>query len=204
MTATLRSDRVLIYAPTSAGGDTYALVDSGAPDAAWWMAYAVTGVAEQPVALRSTEVRRALFTASDRLPVSDEVVLRPLRDGILYRVTGTQPVPRAREVLLAAQSTGGAAVTIEQDAPRYMVGGVMIDPPDVTAGVGDRVAFRATALSVLGEPLPDRAAAWRSSDNTVCMVTASVGVGECLSAGAVVVTATIDGVEGAASVTVSG
>jgi hypothetical protein len=203
VSATLRSDRVLIYRPTSADATAYALLDSGAADAAWWMTYAVVGAAEQPVALRQTALRRALFTVSDRLPVDDTVVLRPLRDGVLYRVVGTQPVPRAREILLSALSTGGAAVTITEDAPRYTVASVVVEPPAIEAAVGETILFRATAYSALGDALPDRAPHWASSDFTVCLVTAATGTGECLSAGTATVTATVDGIDGTADVTVT-
>lgn len=203
MSASSRRDRVLIYAPTSGDATAYALVDSGASDAAWYMGYTVTGSADQPIAGRQVALRRAQFEASDRLPVTDASVLRPLRDGTLYRVTGSQPTPRHGEVLLNAQSTGGDAVNITTDAPRFTVVDVQVEPSAVDAGVGAKIAFRAVAFSATGDVLTDRTPTWASSDNTVCLVTASSSIGDCLKPGTATVTATVSGVEGTATVVVS-
>jgi hypothetical protein len=207
VSAGLRTDSLWRYAATtdnpedgSAPTTTWALERSPAPDGTWPCAFAPAAGREETVALRRDAILGATFTLADEYPGKDTDLVRLQRTGVLYSVTGVTPVPRAREVLVMADSVDRAAYPITDDVPAYTVSTVGVSGP-ATLTVGTRRRFTATLLSQAGANLNDRPVRWQSSDNNVVLIDAT-GMAEALTAGTATITATVDGVSGDAPVTV--
>lgn len=113
------------------------------------------------------------------------------------RVTGILPGP----AVITAKVDGleaSAGVTVSLVPVRS----VTVAPTSASMLVGDRQAFTVTAVDEAGQPVTGRAVTWRSSNTGVAAVS-STGEVIALAAGSSTITATIDGVEGTASVTVA-
>lgn len=201
MSVALRRERWLLYGPNGTGA--YALTPSAAPDAGWWGAYAPKASRETTVGAQQRTVERVTLTVRDDVPVSDAGLVRRIRDGALYRVAGTTDLPAARLDVVECETVGRDAVTIAADVPEYTVASVTVSPGALTAPAGTRdLRFTASVRSLTGAVLNDRTPAWASSNPAVFLI-AATGLGEALSAGSAVVRATVDGVSGTATVTVT-
>lgn len=201
MSVALRRERWLCYGPNGTGG--YALTPSTGGDQAWWGSYAPKASRETAVGAQQVTVERVTLTVRDDVPVADAGLVRRMADGALYRVAGTTDLPSARLLVVECETVGRDAVSITADVPEYTVGAVIVSPGAVTAPAGTRdLAFTAAVSSLTGAPLAGRAPQWASSDYAVFLM-AATGLGEALAAGGATVTATVDGVSGTASVTVT-
>lgn len=98
-----------------------------------------------------------------------------------------------------AEGRSGTATVIVSDAP---VAVVNVAPSTGQLVVGSSAQFLATALDAGGNVITGRPVTWNSSDPVIATVSAA-GLVSGLSAGTLQLTATIGGVSGAASVTVS-
>ncbi len=93
---------------------------------------------------------------------------------------------------------GAASLTVAQAVSRIEV------TPDRSAltALGDTVHFAARANDLLGNPIPDTTFAWHSSDTAVVKVDGA-GRATAVGYGSVTITATAEGVAGAASITIT-
>lgn len=82
------------------------------------------------------------------------------------------------------------------------VAAVVVSPATATIDVGTSVQLDAVARDIAGNTLAGRTITWRSSDENVAVVSSSGRV-QALSPGNVTITATADGVNGTASVSVT-
>jgi len=99
-------------------------------------------------------------------------------------------------------SAGNYSATASVDV-RIPVGSVAIDPVTGWVGVGGTLQMNATVRDRAGDPLEGRAVTW-SSRNIAAVTIDSNGVARGVSMGSAIVTATSDGVQGMATVTVHG
>ena len=115
--------------------------------------------------------------------------------------TGLVTALAAGSVTITASSegqSGTATVTVGQ----IPVATVSVTPSQSTLTVGQTVTLVATPLDAAGQPLTGRAVTWTSGSPGVASVSAA-GVVTAVSIGSAVITATIDGVDGLATVAVN-
>ena len=96
---------------------------------------------------------------------------------------------------------GSATVTVNCNAPT--LDRIVVVPPAITLAEGDTAAFTAIAFDQDGIEMPDVEVAW-GCDNTVVGEIDESGFFTALAAGTTTVTATAEGIPGAAEVTVTG
>ena len=94
---------------------------------------------------------------------------------------------------------GTAVVTVSSDEP--VLSRIAITPPAITLNAGDEETFVATAYDQHGTAMPADAVAWASSDPAAGTIDDG-GLFIALDAGTTIITATADGITGAADVTV--
>ena len=94
---------------------------------------------------------------------------------------------------------GTAVVTVSSDEP--VLSRIAITPPAITLNAGDEETFVATAYDQHGTAMPADAVAWASSDPAAGTIDDG-GLFIALDAGTTTITATADGITGAADVTV--
>ena len=94
---------------------------------------------------------------------------------------------------------GTAVVTVSSDEP--VLSRIVITPPAITLNAGDEETFVATAYDQHGTAMPADAVAWASSDPAAGTIDDG-GLFIALDAGTTTITATADGITGAADVTV--
>ena len=94
---------------------------------------------------------------------------------------------------------GTAVVTVSSDEP--VLSRIAITPPAITLNAGDEETFVATAYDQHGTAMPADAVAWASSDPAAGTIDDG-GLFIALDAGTTTITATADGITGAAYVTV--
>lgn len=109
-------------------------------------------------------------------------------------------------ILLAALTTacsgsGGHDGPTDPPDTNTTVGTVLVTPPSQTIVQGSTTTFTAQARSAAGVTIAGKSFTWTSSNSVVATV--ANGVVTAVSAGAALVTATVDGVSGNASVTVT-
>jgi hypothetical protein len=113
---------------------------------------------------------------------------------------GTRRRPtRAVVGALAAALLAAAGCSDPLEAPREPVAAVTITPDHATASTGSNVRFEAIARTGNGKPLPGRDVTWSSSDQAVATIDPS-GRAQNVGPGAAVITATIEGLRGTATV----
>jgi uncharacterized protein YjdB len=79
---------------------------------------------------------------------------------------------------------------------------VLVEPTLSTILVGQQVVFRATGFRASGTPVTNAQVTWRSDDPTIATID-SQGTATGIAAGAALIVATIEGVEGYAALTVN-
>ena len=94
--------------------------------------------------------------------------------------------------------SGVATITVEKTP----VASVVVTPPHVDAGPGGQAQFSATAYDAAQNPLPGRAITWSTSNAAVATVDAN-GKMTAVSSGSATITATCEGKNGAATVSVA-
>lgn len=94
------------------------------------------------------------------------------------------------------------ADSVDVTVTRAPVAAVSVLPGAITAQVGTSAGFTAAVFGPAGEPLTGRAVAWTSSDEAVATVDAA-GRAAALTPGTSVITASAEGVEGTAVLTVT-
>ena len=124
---------------------------------------------------------------------SDETVATVSASGL---VTGVNP----GSVTITATS-GGKSGTALVTVTKTPVANVVVSPASPTILIGKTIALSAQAFSATGELLTDRVVSWSSSTASVAQVSAN-GVVTGVAAGSSVVFASVDGVNGWATVTV--
>ena len=151
----------------------------------------------QTVALTATPV-----DASGN-PLSGRIVGWSSSDNAIATVSGTGVVTAlaAGSVTITASSegqSGTAAVTVGQ----VPVATVSVTPSQSTLTIGQTVTLVASPLDAAGQPLSGRAVTWTSGSPSIASVSGT-GVVTAVSTGSAVITATIDGINGLASVVVN-
>lgn len=96
--------------------------------------------------------------------------------------------------------TGSATITVTAPAP-VPVASVVVSPATATIDVGATTTFSATTLDASGHTLTGRVVDWSSSNQSVATVSGS-GVVTAVSVGTATITASSEGQNGTASVTV--
>ncbi len=116
-------------------------------------------------------------------------------------VTGVAPGP----VTISATSEGqsGTAAIAVTGASGVPVASVIVTPASASIAVGETVRLTAQPRAADGSPLAGRLVAWASSDEEVATVDGS-GLVLGAAAGSATIAATSEGVEGTATVTVTG
>ncbi|HEY2851620.1 MAG TPA: Ig-like domain-containing protein [Gemmatimonadaceae bacterium] len=97
---------------------------------------------------------------------------------------------------------GGAADSAVVTVALRPVAGVTVQPSSATVDTGASFQFSALVVDAKGRTLSGRAVAWSSSDLTIATVSSS-GLVRSIKSGSVTVTATSEGKNGAASLTVA-
>ena len=114
--------------------------------------------------------------------------------------------------LVAAASAGSATITALSEGKSGTAGvtvssvpvaSVSVSPSTVSLVVGQTVQLTATPRDAAGNPLPGRPVTWQSSDNAIASVNASGLVSGVAPGGPVTITATSEGQNGTATVTVA-
>ncbi|MEZ4461205.1 MAG: Ig-like domain-containing protein [bacterium] len=124
----------------------------------------------------------------------------------------SSPDPDTALFVATTQTTGTATIravyeelmdetTVEVYRP--VVQTVNVNPANSTAKVGALVSFTASAVDEDGMPVTGRAVTWSVDDTALATIDAN-GQLKTLAAGAVTVTATIDGVMGSTQLTIAG
>ncbi|MBV6520471.1 MAG: hypothetical protein MNPFHGCM_00586 [Gemmatimonadaceae bacterium] len=125
--------------------------------------------------------------------------------------TNTAIVTVSSTGVITALAPGNATITASVDgvsgsatvtAIAVPVASVSVSPASGTMTVGDNVQLRATPLDASGNVLTGRPVEWGSSDNAVATVT-STGLVVGLSPGRATIAATIGGISGSATITVT-
>jgi uncharacterized protein YjdB len=188
------------------------------------LAYACLGLVscDDPLAPDSSEVGRVEFTVStlqavvgDSRTLSARVIAvdgSTLSDRRLYWATqdpGIATVSQSGVVTAIAPgntqvavSTGGKSAVVPVTVTPRPVTQVRIVPSTANVQVGRTVTLRADPVDATGSVVAGRTVLWASTATAIATVT-STGVITGISAGATTVSATVDGVIGAASVTVT-
>ena len=104
-------------------------------------------------------------------------------------------------VTQVSASAGGMSAVVDVDVARRPTAVVSVSPGTTVVRVGDSMPLSATALDNSGQTVAGRPVSWRSSNAAIASVSSS-GVVTGVGPGSVTITATIDGVSDAASVTV--
>lgn len=156
-----------------------------------------TILVNQTVALTATPV-----DASGN-PLSGRIVGWSSSDNAIATVSATGVVTAlaAGSVTITASSegqSGTATVTVGQ----VPVATVAVTPSQSTVTVGQTVTLVANPLDAAGQPLTGRAVTWTSSSPGIASVSAT-GVVTAVSVGSAVITATVEGVDGLATVVVN-
>jgi hypothetical protein len=112
-----------------------------------------------------------------------------------YHVVGTEPT------LGIADTAAVVDTTVSVDAPAPAVSSVSVSPSSATLTVGESVQLSAVAKDVNGTIVSGSTVSWSSSNPAVASVS-STGTVQALTGGTSTVTATIEGVDGKASITV--
>jgi uncharacterized protein YjdB len=125
---------------------------------------------------------------------SDESVATVSSSGMVTAVANG-----AATVTAMTDGVGGAAdVTVAQE-----VASVAVTPATADlASLGETAQLAAGALDANGNTIPDKTFAWSSSDETVATISTS-GMVTSVANGAATITATTDGVDGTADITVA-
>jgi hypothetical protein len=97
----------------------------------------------------------------------------------------------------------GQSGTTQLTVSLVPVESVEIAPEEISLAAGAELQLAATARDAQGDPLPGRSAAWSVADTDIATVS-STGVLKGVSAGSTTITATIEGVQATAQVTVTG
>lgn len=207
-TSTLRDSRVLLYDPDEAaaaalgltGATVYSRRAVGTPDGAIWAGVGYREGEVTEAGLRLTSVAEAIFTVPAAFPITDAMLVRDVFTGRVFNLTAVRPAVKAAQQI-ATGVAGDTRYVINDDVPEFTVATVFVNPTSYTGDVGDAPQFRATAYGQTGRELP-AVPLWSSDDYAVVNVIAD-GTAELVSAGTATVTATVDGIEGTATVSVS-
>jgi alpha-tubulin suppressor-like RCC1 family protein/uncharacterized protein YjdB len=185
----------------------------------------VASMADAPT-VRSTPIR---MPGAGGAVEAAEAAARSAPTAISHPAVSAAPVPRKRPVALIAGiglgvvaiavvaglmlKGGGAespaappAGTAASVTPAAPVASVMLSPPATTISVGGEASLTAFAADASGNPLADRAVAWRSLDTSIATVTAAGlarGQVRGMRAGTVNIEATVEGKIERARVTVA-
>jgi hypothetical protein len=208
----LRDERVLIYnqLPTDATTDDgftsarYAVEESPDDDGAWWAAVVQLDAFSLSSALQQDTGTRFKLNMHAEAPVGNDSLVRRLTTGELLKVDAVNELRSVDTTIVAATWRENARFTIDSDVDAYTVASVDVSPAAVTLSVAaeDSQQFAATPRNAAGTALEGFTPTWTSSNRNRLLLSAG-GLGEALSAGAVVVTATVAGVSGTADVTVT-
>ncbi|HUF34747.1 MAG TPA: Ig-like domain-containing protein [Gemmatimonadales bacterium] len=106
------------------------------------------------------------------------------------------------DATITATSEGQSGTT-QLTVSLVPVDAVEIAPDPISVAAGATLQLTATARDAQGDPLPGRSATWSSADTDIATVSPT-GLLTGVSAGSTAVTATIEGVEATAVVTVTG
>lgn len=134
---------------------------------------------------------------------TDDIFWRSESDAVVTvsdngTVTGVGP----GSTRIAASFAGRSALaTIQVATPRAEVASVVVTPAAAALHLGDTQQFQATALDARGEEITGREVAWTTSDSRVLEIS-DAGLATARGVGAVTVSATVEGVEGSAAVSV--
>ena len=83
------------------------------------------------------------------------------------------------------------------------VASVIVSPASASGTIGQSAQFTATANGSTGAPLSGQSVVWTSTDSTIVQITSS-GMATAIGVGTVRLVATVNGVGGSASATVTG
>lgn len=147
------------------------------------------GVTARALDDAGTEIRGQRITWT----VRDPDIATVTQSGLVTAIA-----PGATQV---SASAGGVSAIVDVDVNRRPTAVVNVAPGTTVVRVGDTTPLTATALDNSGQPVAGRPVTWRSS-NTAIATVGSSGAVTGVAPGSATITATIDGVSDAASVTV--
>jgi uncharacterized protein YjdB len=126
--------------------------------------------------------------------ISDSTVARIATGG-----TVTAVAPGRAQVTATVEGVSGSATVIVESPPAAAVARVVVEPDSLVLEVGQTGDFNAVAYDAEGHVLTGRAVTWTSSDSTVAVIGAG-GAVRAVGNGAARISATVEGVTGAAPV----
>ncbi|MEW5917687.1 MAG: Ig-like domain-containing protein, partial [Gemmatimonadota bacterium] len=179
--------------------------------------FAEVAVQVTPVPVRKIDVAPNKLTLSPRETAQLTVTLRDsagnelLNRSVAYRTTDAQIATVSHDGLVIAVAAGTAQIEVVSEAVRSIVdvkvqlppvAAVVVTPNASALRIGEDVQLVAQPQDARGTALSGRTISWRSSAPAVATVSQS-GVVSAIAPGSATISATSEGVQGAASVTVT-